>query len=493
MRAQTRHERRALFRAPFQELPVDILPPILSHLAERKDWHACTLVSKTFCRVATPLLYSTLDSRIISKTLLHHPCTTLLRRPELARYVRRVTETGAVHRGMFLTYPNITRDTLAALSLCTNLRSMTWIDDISSRTSSNAKLLAFIDVLRTLPIRELTIRTHTDLGEEVWSQLITLTGLQKVSIWCMEGPPRVLQGWSGPLGSTLTHLELGRCAGVPPTILITVLSQLPLLKDLRLKGAPATSIPTILTFLPNLESLDTEYLLSGSGSYYNRRPRPYKVIRPGDEEEDEEPEEPPLPALRRLTVRTSSMDNLGPQKLWGWIRELVPRPGLESFRLHAFTFNMGYTGIPRMFILDLADAHGSTLREFIVGDAHLTLKDVECLCSKFPNLETLNCSLASPDVASIVDAISAAKNIQTLKLQVKWIPDDNNPRKGDNIFTLEDATGMMLRNENLKLRTISIGYKQFTGKWVLQESDDGELGKLNFVVSEDVAEDKWKT
>jgi hypothetical protein len=25
----------------------------------------------------------------------------------------------------------------------------------------------------------------------------------------MEGPPRVLQGWSEPLGPTLTHLELG--------------------------------------------------------------------------------------------------------------------------------------------------------------------------------------------------------------------------------------------------------------------------------------------
>ncbi|CAA7260412.1 unnamed protein product [Cyclocybe aegerita] len=162
---------------------------------------------------------------------------------------------------MLTQYPTITQDTLAALALCTNLRSITWIDDCST---TDTTLLAFLDVARTLPLRELTIRTHSDLGETVWSQLISLTGLRKVSIWCMEGPPRVLQGWSGPLGSTLTHLELGRCAGVPPTILITVLSQLPLLKDLRLKGAPASSIPTILKFLPNLRSLDTEYL----GSYY---------------------------------------------------------------------------------------------------------------------------------------------------------------------------------------------------------------------------------
>ena len=55
------------FRSPFQDLPFDVLPPVLSQLSDSRDWHACALVNKTFCRVATPLLYRTLDSRIISK------------------------------------------------------------------------------------------------------------------------------------------------------------------------------------------------------------------------------------------------------------------------------------------------------------------------------------------------------------------------------------------------------------------------------------------
>ena len=83
---------------------------------------------------------------------------------------------------------------------------MTWIDD---SISTDGTLLAFLDVMRTLPLRELTIRTHSDLGQNVWSQLIKFTGLRKISLWCMEGPPRVLQGWSDLLGTTLTHLELG--------------------------------------------------------------------------------------------------------------------------------------------------------------------------------------------------------------------------------------------------------------------------------------------
>lgn len=165
-----------------------------------------------------------------------------------------------------------------------------------------------------------------------------------------------------------------------------MLSQLPKLKDLRLKGAPATAIPTILTYLLNLRSLDTEY----PGAHYGRTNRSILNGLPS----------PSLPALRRLTVRTSSIDSLGPQKLWSWIRELVPQPSLETFKLHAFTTNLSNTTIPRWFILDLSVVHGETLKHFMVGDTQLTLEDIACLCFKFPKLETLVCSVASPDVVS---------------------------------------------------------------------------------------------
>ena len=59
-----------IFRAPFQDLPLDILPPILAQLTDRRDWHACTVVSRSFNRAATPFLYRTLDSRIISKVCI---------------------------------------------------------------------------------------------------------------------------------------------------------------------------------------------------------------------------------------------------------------------------------------------------------------------------------------------------------------------------------------------------------------------------------------
>ncbi|KAF9268499.1 hypothetical protein L218DRAFT_891696 [Marasmius fiardii PR-910] len=475
-----------------QELPFDLLPPILAQLSDRRDLHACALVSKGFNRVTTPLLYHTLDSRIISKDLVHHPSTTLKEKPHLAHYVRHVTETGSVHRGLMLRHPNITQDTLAALSLCTNLYSMTWIDDFST---TGQILLVFLAVLRKLPLRALTIRTHSDIGEKVWQELIKFTGLRKVSIWCMEGPPRVLQGWSTTLGKTLTHLELGRCAGVPPTILITVISHLPLLSDLRLKGAPANSIWNILSYLPQLESLDIEYL--GGGTFGNIR-RTQSL--PGNGHYAHLQKQSPLPTLRNLIIRATTID----QKIWAWIRELVPNRGLESLKIHAFTlFNnidnrmtsyvesitgSGHATIPRIFILDMSFLHKDSLKKFEVAEAGLmTLGDLECLAGVFPRLEVLGCNVASRDANSIKQSIRSARNLTTLMAQIRWTPDhtvgvSQHQKPG---FTIDDARDLMLRTEDSCLRTVGVGSVLYMGRWIHPGP--------TFEVVESVAGDKWST
>ena len=185
---------------------------------------------------------------------------------------------------------------------------------------------------------------------------------------------------------------LQRCAGVPATILISVFSHLPLLQDLRLKGAPSTAIPVILSYLPNLTTLDTEYTSAGNFRPINK----------------------PMPRLRNLTIRTSTLDTMGPQQLWYWIRLLLPHPSLESFTLHAFSVH-GSTSIPRHFLLDLAAVHKTTLQRLWLDGAELTLKDVECLCSVFPLMEELGCSVASHDTVGFSPLISRGKLICFLK------------------------------------------------------------------------------
>ena len=167
-----------------------------------------------------------------------------------------------------------------------------------------------------------------------------------------------------------------RCSGVPASILISVLSHLPLLRVLRLKGAPSAAILEILTFLPQLVTLDTEYFGNAAFSRYD---------------------DVPAASLRELTVRTSSVHLGGFQQLWTWIRRLTPRPSLESFTLNAFS-TQGVALIPRGFILDMATVHRDTLRHFTADWTQMTCADIECLCTVFPALETLSClTMWSPD------------------------------------------------------------------------------------------------
>ena len=48
-------------------LPLDVLPLILEHLHDRRDLCTCAQLSRAFHHAATPLLYRTLDVRVVSR------------------------------------------------------------------------------------------------------------------------------------------------------------------------------------------------------------------------------------------------------------------------------------------------------------------------------------------------------------------------------------------------------------------------------------------
>ncbi|KAM6502945.1 hypothetical protein JOM56_002922 [Amanita muscaria] len=497
----------------FSDLPLDVLHPILAHLSDRRDWHTCALVNKSFNQVSTPLLYQKLDSRV-KNAKLYHPSQTILHRPELAKYVRHATETGQLRELLWpmltLISPTITRDTVHALSLCTNLHSLTWTDDCASTNYLTEQLeqhplLSLLSAIKSsqAPLRELVIRSNSDLGSHVWSELSHWTGLTKIAVWCMDGQPRVLQGWAGKeLGRTLRKLELARCAGVPPTIIISVLSQLPLLQDLHIKGVQASAVLTILTLLPDLQTLDTEYLNSGSGNIW---PRDWPLhlldaslhshsLADMSSTVPPAPKAPQLPTLRTLTVRTSSIDSMGPNKLFPWIRALSLNTGLESFRLLTFTTN-GYPSIPRGFILGMARLHNTCLRKWIVPSMQMTLSDIECVCTTFVELEEVGCSTAVVvgDVDSIRHSISSANNLHTLRLHVQWIPRRRRGRSHHRRwpFTLEHAKDMML-NDGSKLRVVAVGGVVYTGKWVWEGGEKGGKGGPKTVKNLAVPKNTWE-
>jgi F-box-like len=47
-----------------EDLPIDILPPILAQLIDRRDLHAAALVSRTFNRAATPVGIDRLTTKL---------------------------------------------------------------------------------------------------------------------------------------------------------------------------------------------------------------------------------------------------------------------------------------------------------------------------------------------------------------------------------------------------------------------------------------------
>ncbi|GBE80846.1 hypothetical protein BKA93DRAFT_779846 [Sparassis latifolia] len=448
----------SMVAASRDDMPTDVLPLIFEH-ADRRDLHICASLSRSFHRAATPILYRRLDSRIDTRSqqsVVLHPSTTLLEKRDYARYVRHVRETSGV---AFYT-PGLLPGCREALNLCTNLVSFSWSDD-SAGVKYDKVLLDYLDVLKGLNVQELTIHTYLGFSEEVWSKLKEFTNLRKVALWCMEGPPRIMQGWSEKLGSSLTTLELGRCAGVPATILVSVLSYLPSLRSLRLKGASSSAILEILSLLPNLTSLDTEYLGSG-------------LLWCSDE---------PLASLQELTVRTSSIDVQGPEHLWPWIRRLLPRPSLETFTLNSFS-TLGDAFIPRRFLLDLAAVHRSTLKSFTVSSVQLTINDAQCICTLFPALEILTLSIPlPPQPRQIEAAVAHAQQLRQLRLYTSWMPSRGMVGTGTS-FGIEHARSLILPGKTL--RVVGIGRVLYTGRWVIDATN-----RLDFEVVCDVVRDSW--
>lgn len=457
-----------------ERVPEDLLAPIFEQLQDQRDLYACSLVSRTFNRAVTPILYRSWDTRVVvdlpandrfkRSHKIFDPVQTFLEAPELLQYVRHAQATGSIHKYGTQLFDNL----LAALSKCRNLESFTWSEQADRLTTqahedpmahsvADQSLRGVTRVLRELPITELTIRSYVGVSEEAWSGLIKISGLKKLSLWCMEGQPRVLQGWSETLGSTLTHLELGRCNGVPPTVLLSVLSHLDQLRNLSLRGAQSTAIPHILTLLPHLRYLDTDY----NPSIAKGRP----------------PEQPLISRLRGLTVRTTT--DAEPHNINGWIKSLVPYPSLESFKLLGFSVN-GDNDLPRRFILDMAQTHGQLLKQFHVTGASLSWPDVQCVCAMFPMIEDLSVLIFTNDITLIDEAILEAKNLRKLNVEVGmagW-------KASRNKFSVEEAREMMMR-EGSRLREIRVAGFSYKGRWVPVVNPENGATCGEFRVSQD--------
>ncbi|EIM85118.1 uncharacterized protein STEHIDRAFT_158812 [Stereum hirsutum FP-91666 SS1] len=535
-------------------------------------------------------------------TQVCHPAKSIINRPELAKYVRHVKENGALHSS----YPSLTALVLQALSLCKLVHSFTWADDsfgapTSLPTSlfcsqllpysplSSDSISAHLHHLPTTPpdigthhttgptfgsnahgetlfsvllrailgrlpwqdqaeherpgLRSLTLKTYADLGSETWTMLESVASLRKVAIWSMSGPPRVLERWCTTLSPTLTQVELGKCAGVSTGTLLSVFSQLPLLRQLRLKGAVSSAVSLIVAHLPLLELLDTEYISPAQTSsvYADLHGIPPSLLEARTE----------FPKLRSLTIRTFSISSalsLRPQEedatteehLWFWILSLVPTKSLRGFALNAFSTH-GVLWIPRSFVERMTEKtsvippsynDGSFLRSdpvrgcpqiglemWEVKGGWMVIEDLELLCARAGALKVVSCAVEIADIADISEAIVPGKNLHTLHLHVRWIPPSPSrspppsatqqtfasqvatrysspslsclslPNSPMQRFGLADARMLMKRPES-SVMLLGIGTQIYTGSWVRREKEDG-TNELVWKVAAEVDAMRW--
>ncbi|KAF7289350.1 hypothetical protein MIND_01397100 [Mycena indigotica] len=434
-----------------KQLPLDILIPILEPLIadSRADLLNCSLVNKNFYRIAIPLYYRVLDARVSSESQLNsfvnpprQDLTIPLRQQScLAKYIHHLTIRGA-----------ITHKTLSIVLQCTNLNSLTWIDDIPSSPNSqsafdcdrspNNETLALLGVAHRVPrLSSLTLRTYNDLSSDAWVQFVSFPGLRKLSLWCFS----ISGCWNnGSIVESLTHLEL--CVGsINSTEYISLFVSLLNLEYLRLKGAPSSAIASLAALLPKLRSFDTDF-----------------VSAPLSAVDDQQTLQ-----LHHLTVRTST-DALTP--FYSWLRQLAGRGPDESFILHAFAVRAKHV-VPSEFVKGLP----LTLREFVVGEAELALSDVSFLCKSMCNLIRLECSVQTQDILAVEQAIGMGQRLRRVKFRGRGIK-----------MSRVQARKWMI--EHAELRNIGINSDMFKGKWVL----DAEQG---LVLRVDVAADgnRWGT
>lgn len=135
-------------------------------------------------------------------------------------------------------------------------------------------------------------------------------------------------------------------------------------------GSSRNLIKDLLVVLPNLVDLDIEYYGSSAVNHAAG---------------------PPLASLRSLKVTTSAVD-AGPQEIWPWILQLVPKASLESLTVQAFSAQ-SRTEMPYEFLARLSSIHGQTFRKLDADKVILSAAVLQHACTHLPRLEFLSCSL----------------------------------------------------------------------------------------------------
>ncbi|THH27811.1 hypothetical protein EUX98_g6379 [Antrodiella citrinella] len=259
-----------------------------------------------------------------------------------------------------------------ALRLCCNLRSFSsgWVYIYLPNDDSNSTEISDnLDILLTLPVRTLPVRTRAGIAEKAWTRLTQFTRLQSSDVQSMNMECPLFPGRADNLRDSLTSCswQLSGSRITRQDEELALLSALRNLRHVQIRRPNAFAF-SVLEALPNLESMDTQYTATRTET----STRPFTA------------------SLEHLTIQTDVPIGSLAAHLWKLIMQLVPKCSLESFEIRTSTTRIGVTSD---FVRELTEIHGATLKSFSVGYMYMDASDIAHLCKICPKLEYLACSV----------------------------------------------------------------------------------------------------
>ncbi|KAF5371581.1 hypothetical protein D9758_003430 [Tetrapyrgos nigripes] len=379
----------------FIDLPVELLPVILSFIPNpRSLTHTC-LVNKVFYQFAVPRLYERISiyswqkhgkERVIQLFIC------LSENPHVATYVRRLEI-----RDFPKSLPTVDGNTLdptdiivRALKNCTHLRSCTWTRD----GSLNSEILQGLKE-HSKELEELEINGHNE-GNYGANVLLGFEGLRKVGL-IMPGAEvvRNLSPWFGQIGSSLRHLTLicKLSSLITDTLLERLAPDMRHLDYFYLTGCPKVTERGITSVLSQNETGIVGLGLEGLSPKFNMA-----EFRSSCEH---------YSFFKRLRTLTLTIHQQVP--LDEWTRQVIsilsPAPSdcgsipvpvlnlppipLESFQIYSTGAFFESSSITNQFWFNLVDAHHGWLKRISVHRMLISLEAIEEICRRCRELEEL--------------------------------------------------------------------------------------------------------
>ncbi|KAJ2933813.1 hypothetical protein H1R20_g3261, partial [Candolleomyces eurysporus] len=413
----------------FLDLPIDLLPCVLSFVVKANHLAAAAVVDKTWNVFATPLLYervsiyswhkegkvkvlqlfSTLGNHLHLAKHVRRLGTQLTGPPLLQRFIlSALTEIRDFPKAILNSEGDIPELVLKGLKNCRNLHSCTWTRD----GSLSSEILGALSSASEL--RELEFNGHSQ-GQYDPRMLCQFKALSKISV-IMPSSAVIsqLRSMFEVSGYHLRHLTV-ICKSSPvinDDVLESMASSLTNLEQFYVTGCPKVTERGVSAIISSsqpglralgLESVSPRFNISTFARHYANTEA--------------------LNNLRSITLTISrSLADVE-----GWTKavlHLLSSSPLERFQIYAtssdVTVQHKSTGLLEStmatFWANIVAVHGHRLRRFSVHRMPISLASIHAICSRCPNLEELFLVAEPRSLDVLPSSFSRAPKLRTIHI-----------------------------------------------------------------------------